>query len=96
MAAVLIQALDKKESFIRDFRKAPPDVQRAAEDAIRALKQNPQPARLRVHSLTGTFDPKIFKADVFTNHSWQITFEMEGNTAILRRLARHSVADRDR
>lgn len=94
MAAVLIERLDRKETFQRDYRKAPPDVQRAADEAIRHLFRNPQPDRLRLHSLTGCFDPRIFKADVFPNRSWQITFEMDGTTAILRRLAPHKSIDR--
>lgn len=94
MAAVQINSLTFKDTFQRDYKKAPPDVQKAVKPALEELKQNPQPAKLRLHSLTGCFDPKILKIDVMPNRSWQITFEMNGTTAVLRRLAPHKTIDR--
>lgn len=55
--------------------------------------QDPIPGRLRVHALKGYKDPRILKIDVFANKAWQITFEMDGETAILRRLGRHKDID---
>jgi len=40
------------------------------------------------------YRPTIFKIDVFPNRSWQITFELNGTTAILRKIAPHSELDR--
>lgn len=93
MASVVIMALDYKETFQKDFKKAPSDIQIEARKALEELMRNPQPNKLRLHSLTGCFDPKILKIDVMPNKSWQITFEMQGTTAILRRLARHKSID---
>lgn len=89
MSRVKIDAIDYKASFDKDFGKAPPNVRVAAADALKELMKNPQPAKLRLHSLHGCFSPRILKIDVFPNRSWQITFEMDGTTAILRRLATH-------
>ncbi len=94
MASIVIASLDFKTTFSRDFRKAPLEVQKAAQLALEQMMKNPQPAKLRLHSLTGCFDPKIFKIDVMPNKSWQITFEMNGSIAILRRLAPHKTIDR--
>lgn len=94
MPGIQIDALAYKRTFEKDLKKAPPDVQKAVATALEDLMKNPQPAKLRFHSLTGCFDPKILKIDVFSNRSWQITFEMDGTTAILRRLARHKTIDR--
>ncbi|MGV2863296.1 hypothetical protein [Achromobacter sp. AGC39] len=47
-----------------------------------------------MHSITGCFDPRILKIDVLANKSWQITFEMDGSVAILRRLGTHRNIDR--
>lgn len=94
MSRVHLDAIDYRASFQKDFRKAPANVQEAVESALECLLQNPQPSKLRLHSLNGYFNPKIFKVDVFPNRSWQITFEIDGSTAILRRLARHHDVDR--
>jgi len=92
-AAVQVTGFLAKETFERDLRKAPPDIQRAAKAALKNLLQNPQPRKLRLHSITGCFDPRILKIDVLANHSWQITFEMDGTTALLRRLGTHKFID---
>ena len=94
MGRVQIDAIDYKASFRKDFQKCPPDIQEAARVALIDLMKNPQPAKLRLHSIQGCFNPRILKIDVFTNRSWQITFEMDGTTATLRRLARHRDIDR--
>lgn len=94
MARVQIDALDYKASFQKDLLKSPSDIQAAAHEALVELMKNPQPAKLRLHSLQGCFSPRILKIDVFPNRSWQITFEMDGTTAILRRLAKHRDIDR--
>lgn len=94
MARVKIDALDYKASFQKDLLKAAPNIQEAVRVALQELMKNPQPAKLRLHSLQGCFSPRILKIDVFPNRSWQITFEMNGATAILRRLAPHRDIDR--
>ena len=94
MARVKIDAIDYKASFQKDLLKSPPNVQEAVRVALIELMKNPQPAKLRLHSLEGCFHPRILKIDVFPNRSWQITFEMDGTKAILRRLARHRDIDR--
>ncbi len=94
MASVQIDSLDYRDSFRKDLKKAPPDVRKAVADALEELLKNPQPAKLRLHSLTGCFNPKILKIDVMPNRAWQITFEMDGSTAILRRLGPHKTIDR--
>lgn len=94
MASVQIDSLDYKETFQKDLKKAPPEILRELELVLEALMRNPQPAKLRLHSLTGCFDPRILKIDVTPNRAWQITFEMRETTAILRRLAPHKTIDR--
>lgn len=79
--------------FERDFKSLPRDVQRAAEAAIRGLCEDPIPQRRRAHRLNGHLPP-IYVVDVFTNHSWQITYHLDGDVAILLRVAAHAVIDR--
>lgn len=46
-----------------------------------------------MHSLGGYY-PTIYKIDVFSNRSWQISFNIDGAVLVLRRLAPHRVMDR--
>lgn len=94
MARIKIDGFDYRRTFERDLKKAPQDVQREIEGVLNDLLKYPQPRKLRFHSLNGFFNPKIFKIDVFSNKSWQITFEMDGKVAILRRLGTHKEIDR--
>lgn len=89
-----VTALDSTEQFRREVRDAPPDVQGELKLVLQLLLANSAAGRLRVHPLSGYAKPTIFKADVFTNRAWQITFEMNGTTAVLRRLATHKQLDR--
>ena len=48
----------------------------------------------RLDALAGYAKPTIFKIDVYANKSWQITFEIAGTVAVLRRIAKHREIDR--
>lgn len=82
--------------FNGELRAAPPDIQKAAKEALDLLQKNPKSNVLRLHQLKQFKKPAVWKIDVISNHSWQITFEMEaGNVAKLCRLAPHKKIDRD-
>ncbi len=83
------------ERFAAELRGAPPDVQRRVKEILDTLAKNPDARSLRLHALRGYGKPQLFKVDVFSNHSWQITLEVEGGLAILRRLATHRELDRN-
>jgi hypothetical protein len=91
---VVVESFDYTPSFRDELGAAPADCQSAARHALKQLKLNPRAKTLRLHALSGYKKPTIYKIDVFTNHSWQITFELEGTKAILRRLAPHRDIDR--
>ncbi|WP_155742426.1 hypothetical protein [Variovorax paradoxus] len=67
-----------------------PDIRRAVDQLFEDLMVNPNSHRC--HGLRG-YKPTIFAADVLSNHSWQVTFEMDGETAVMRRLAIHQEID---
>jgi hypothetical protein len=50
---------------------------------------------LRLHSLGEPPKRGVWKIDVLTNHSWQVTFELNGTTAELKRASTHKSIDRD-
>ena len=90
-----VTAFRPAECFKRDLKRAPLDVQESVRTVIEKLLTNSAAASLRCHPLSGYGRPLLYKVDVLSNHSWQITFEMDGTTAILRRLGTHKQLDRD-
>jgi len=89
-----IARFDLSKRFLSDVRALPENVRSAANTALKLLKQNPRAKSLRLHTLKGTRKPTIWKIDVLPNHSWQIAFEMDGTTAVLRRIGTHRDIDR--
>ena len=90
---IRVTAFERLPKFEKQLRRVEPDVREAAEAALQLLLANPNANSLRCHRLHG-YRPTIFKIDVFPNRSWQITFELNGTTAILRKIAPHSELDR--
>jgi hypothetical protein len=86
-----VTGFDFTQRFQRDFKSADPQLQEAVQAALKLLQQNHR--SVRAHLLKG-HKPKLYSMDVYSNHSWQITFELDGSTAILRRLATHKDIDR--
>lgn len=95
MSRITITGLANSERFASDLRSAPAEVQRAALEALRLLQVNPSAKSLRLHTLKGMPKPTVWKIDVYANHSWQITFELNGTVAELKRLGTHKTIDRD-
>ena len=92
---VTITGFAHSERFASDLRSAPPEVQRATLEALKHLQANPNAKSLRLHTLTGMPKPTIWKIDVYANHAWQVTFELNGTVAELKRLGTHKTIDRD-
>lgn len=92
---IIITGFAYSERFRADLSGAPVDVVRAARSALQMLQTNPRARSLRLHPLTGLPKPTVWKIDVHANHSWQITFELNGTVAELKRLGTHKSIDRD-
>ncbi|MET0858792.1 MAG: hypothetical protein ABWY27_18750 [Telluria sp.] len=75
------------------MKALPPDILDAAKEAIRDLFKYPIPVARRLHRLHGYRNPKVYTIDVFSNHSYKISLEIEGDVANLRRVASHKVID---
>ena len=89
-----VTGLQRTDSYDADVKAAPADVISDATNAIDKLLRNSASGALRLHSLKGYPKPTIFKIDVRADRSWQITFELDGATAVLLRLAKHKELDR--
>lgn len=92
---IQVKQFTRSQKFEADVADLEPDTVRALKDALELLQTNPQAKSLRLHSLKGYGKPTIWKIDVFTNKSWQVTFELIGDTASLKRVATHSAIDRN-
>lgn len=94
-AGVTVSEIKYSARFRADFRSAPPSVQQAVAAALKLLQVNPGAKSLRLHPLKGMPKPTVWKIDVYANHAWQITFELNGAVAELKRLGTHKTIDRD-
>ena len=79
--------LARTESFLRDFRALPKEIQARTEKAILRLAQNPSYPSLRVKKMQGLKD--IWEASV--TMSYRLTFHRAGDTLILRRVGTHDI-----
>ena len=89
-----VEKFEPKETYVSDLKKLKHDVRRAVIEALENLKQDPQPAKLRLHVVSKRPGPVVFSIDVFPNKSWKISFEMDGTTAVLRHVGTHKEIDR--
>ncbi len=85
--------IERNSRFDQDLKRLPLDIQNAAKEAIRDLMRDPIPATRRLHPLTGFKNPKVYTIDVFSNHLYKISFEIDGPKAILRRIHTHKTID---
>ncbi len=90
-----ITAFRFSASYQQDIQAAPADVKKAVAGVLQKLLANSNSGSLRCHTLSGYGKPSLFSVDVFANHSWKMTFTMDGAIAELRRLGTHKVIDRD-
>jgi mRNA-degrading endonuclease YafQ of YafQ-DinJ toxin-antitoxin module len=73
--------------FRRDFERLPDEVRFRAEKAIRLLKENPRYPSLRSKKMENV--DNIWEASVTISH--RITYEVSGDTLILRRIGTHDI-----
>jgi len=95
VTGVRIEKLSYSARFQAEFKALSSDAQKACIEALKTLQSHPQSKSLRLHTLKGMPKPTIWKIDVYTNHSWQVTFELVGTTAELKRIGTHKAIDRD-
>ncbi|WP_310463413.1 hypothetical protein [Sphaerotilus sp.] len=92
--AVRIAEFRFLDGFRSELASAPEDVRAAVKDILRRARSNPEAGALRFHSLKGYGKPTIYKFDVFSNKSWQVSFELDGATAVLMRVCTHKDMNR--
>lgn len=72
------------------LRKLPHDIQAAARTAIEDLVSDPHPRKYRLEKQTA----EAWTIHVTRNHSHKLSFSLDGDTAILRKIGTHKEIDR--
>jgi mRNA-degrading endonuclease RelE of RelBE toxin-antitoxin system len=90
-----IDSYEYTERFRQDWAKLDAGLKASAKDALDLLLKNPRAASLRFHALKGHGKPTIYKIDVTTSKSHQISFVLDGKRARLLRIGTHKEIDRD-
>ena len=83
----IAQRVARTESFARDFRGLPKEIQARTEKAIWRLVQNPLYPSFCVKKMQGP--ETVWEASVAMSH--RITFHRAGDTLILRRVGTHDI-----
>ena len=86
------QRVARTESFARDFRGLPKEIQARTEKALLRLVQNPLHPSLRVKEMQGL--ENVWEASV--TMSYHITFHRTGDTLIPRRVGTHDILKREK
>ncbi len=73
--------------FVRDYRKLPEEIQKSTDKQLGLLLANPQHPSLKVKKMQ---DPRsIWEGRVTA--SYRFTFQIVGNTYILRKVGTHDI-----
>jgi hypothetical protein len=89
-----ITTLRRKRRFQKEYDDLPPPLKDEVDAALMDLRRNPIPPTRRFHSLGGHKNPKIYTIDATSNKAYKISLELDGECAILRRIATHKEIDR--
>jgi mRNA-degrading endonuclease RelE of RelBE toxin-antitoxin system len=89
---VSLTRIQRTKRFTRDYGKLTPELQERTNEKLKGLLKNPRPPGLAFEKLKGYRRPDIYTLHVTGNY--KLSFEIEGATAILRRVAPHDELDR--
>ena len=79
--------LSRTESYARDFKSLPKEIQDRAEKALVLLARDPRYPSLRTKKMQGPGD--VWEASI--SMSYRITFRWIGNKITLRRVGTHDI-----
>ena len=83
------------DSFKRDYDRLSEDLQGAVKQCLMDLEMEVVPQSRRLHSVSPKGKkPTVYSADVTSNKSHKLTFQIDGRVAVLRRVATHRQIDR--
>lgn len=85
-----IKRIRATEAFGVLLRKLPPDIQAAARQAVKDLVADPHPKKYRLKKQTRV----CWTIHITNNHSHKLSFSMDGDCAVLRKVGTHKEIDR--
>ncbi|HAS51558.1 MAG TPA: hypothetical protein DCS21_07370 [Gammaproteobacteria bacterium] len=89
---IVMARMQRTTRFVRDYGKLTVEQQALADAKLCDLLANPRPPGLRFEKLKGYHRPDLYTIHVTGNY--KISFAIDGDTAILRRVAPHDEIDR--
>lgn len=90
-----IRSLDVgNPGFARCLKKLPENIRAEARQALKDLLEYPQPGYLKIEKLSGYRRPDIYTIHFTGNNSHKISFTLEGDKAIFRKVGTHKEIDR--
>jgi len=93
-----IRKIKRSEKFKKDYKKIArksPDLKFEVDDCIKDLFKDPIPRKRRFKKYTEYDDPNRYSVHVTSNHSHKISLQLDGETAMLRRVSTHGKVDAD-
>lgn len=93
---LVIKRIDsgKYPGFKTSYQRLPDNIKIQAQEKISHLLQNPQPKHIRLEKLRGNNKPPVYSIHITGNHSHKISFELNGDTAVLRKAGTQKSIDR--
>ncbi len=84
-----IRKFQYKERFKKAYKKLDPRIQEEVNETLKDLQKSPTPRGRRVKKMHGHYNPEIWEVRV--NDNFRITFELNGDTAVLRNVGSHNL-----
>lgn len=89
---VIITGWQASRRYARDYRKLSRELQSRVDSKLDDLQKNPRPPGLGFEKLSGYSSPDVYTVHITGNY--KLSFELNGQTAFLRRVAPHDEIDR--
>lgn len=89
---VVIRQIKRVARFKSDYAKLPSELQAKTSKKLADLLKNPRPPGLVFEKLKGYTNPAVFTIHITGNY--KVSLLIDGDTAILRRIAPHDEIDR--
>jgi hypothetical protein len=89
-----IRRIQWTERFKKAYKSLSPEIQREVHDVLLDLVKEYVPNSRRMAPLGGYKNPKVFVVHVTSNHSHKMSFEIQGDPAILRTVDTHKAIDK--
>ena len=88
----VISRIDFTKRFKRQYEKIPPEIKKLVPSKLNDLIKDLRPPGLRFEKLKGYRNPEIYTIHI--TGKYKISFEVDGNIALLRTIGNHNAIDR--